>query len=53
MDGEIQSIKSAVHRWEGEANRVGEELKQLESTTKEEGLSCVEWYIVVSGSTME
>jgi hypothetical protein len=26
-----------------EANRYGEELEQLESTIKEEGLFCVEW----------
>ena len=50
MDREIQRHKSEVHRWEGEANRSGEKLKQLESTIKEEGLSCVEWCLVVSMS---
>ena len=43
MDGEIQSSKSEVCSWEGYVNRAGEELKQLESTIKEEGLFCVEW----------
>jgi hypothetical protein len=37
-----------VHRWEEVANLAGEELKQLESTIKEEGLFCVEWCLVVS-----
>ena len=52
MDGIIQSRKSDVHRYEGEANRYGEELEQLESTIKEEGLFCVEWYLVVSVNTV-
>jgi hypothetical protein len=43
VDERIQSYKSEVHRWEGEANRYGEELKQLESVVKEEGLFYVEW----------
>ena len=38
MDGKIQSSKSEVQFWEGQANRAGEE-----STIKEEGLFCVEW----------
>ena len=41
-----------VHGWERNANRHGEELKQLESTIKEEGLFCVEWCLVVSVSTI-
>ena len=52
MDEEIESRKSGVHYWEGEANQVGEELKQLDSTMKEEGLFCVEWCLVVSVSTI-
>ena len=52
MDGKIQSRKSGLHCWEGRANRYGEELKQLESTIKEEGLFCVEWCLVVSVSTI-
>ena len=50
MDREIKSNKSMVHYWEGQANRYGEELKQLESTIKEEGLFCVEWCVVISMS---
>ena len=53
MDGEIQSNTSGVHYWEGEANRNGEELKQLDPTIKEEGLFCIEWCLVVSVSTIE
>ena len=52
MDGEIRDNKSLVHSWEGRANQYGEELKQLESTIKEEGLFCVEWCLVVSVSTV-
>ena len=52
MDGDIQRHKSSVHYWEGEANRHGEELKQLEPITKEEGLFCVEWCLVMSVSTI-
>ena len=52
MDGGIQDKKTAVHDWEDNANRYGEELKQLESTIKEEGLFCVEW-CVVSMSTIQ
>ena len=52
MNEEIQSSKSQVHRCEGRVNRDGEELKQLESTIKEEGLFCVEWCLVVSVSTV-
>jgi hypothetical protein len=44
--------KFSVQYWEGRANRAGEELKQLESTIKEEGLFCVEWCLVVSVSTI-
>ena len=51
MDGWIQTYKSMVHDYEGEANRYGGELKQLESTIKEEGLFCVEWCVVMSMST--
>ena len=50
VDGEIQSWKIGVQAWEGEANQYGEELKQLESTIKEEGLFCVEWCVVMSVS---
>jgi hypothetical protein len=46
VDENIQRHKSEVHRCEGRANRRGEELKQLESTIKEEGLFCVEWCLV-------
>ena len=49
-DGEIQRSKSLVQYWEGEAHQAGEELKQLESTIKEEGLPCVEWCVVTSVS---
>ena len=42
MDGDIQDSRSWVHDFEGQANRAGEKLKQLESIIKEEGLSCVE-----------
>ena len=49
----IQSRKSAVHRWEGRANRHGEELKQLDLTIKEEGLFCVEWCLVLSVSIID
>ena len=42
MDGQIQRYKSRVHGYEENANQYGEELKQLESTIKEEGLFCVE-----------
>ena len=52
MDGEIQSNKSRVHDYEEEANLYGKELKQLESTIKEEGLFCVEWYVVKLMSTV-
>ena len=48
VDGSIQDNKSQVHGWEGDANRRFEKLKQLESTIKEEGLYCVEWYLVLS-----
>ena len=41
MDGEIQRNKGLVHDREGRANQYGE---KLESTIKEEGLFCVEWY---------
>ena len=37
-----------VHHWEQQANQYGEELKQLDSTIKEEGLFCAEWCVVVS-----
>ena len=47
VDGEIQSDKSDVHYWEEEANRYGEELKQLDPTIKEEGSFCVEWCVVL------
>ena len=50
MDGDIQSRKIGVHRYEGCTNRYGEELKQLESTIKE-GLFCVEWCLVLSVSS--
>ena len=51
MDEEIQSRKSLVQNNDGYANRDGEELKQLESTSiKEEGLFCVEWCVVTSVS---
>ena len=50
VDEGLQSNKSKVHRWEEVANRFGEELKQLESTIKEEGLFCVEWCIFMSVS---
>ena len=43
---EIQDYERWVHYWEEKANRHGEELKQLDPTIKEEGLFCVEWYIV-------
>ena len=36
MDGNIQENKSLVHYWDGKGNQDGEELKQLESTIKEE-----------------
>ena len=52
VDGEIPENKSWVHRWEGKANRHGEELKQLEPTIKEEGLFFIEWCLVVSVSTV-
>ena len=52
VDRTIQSCKSEVHYWEGAANRDGEELKQLESTIKEEGLFCVEWCLVLSVRTI-
>ena len=52
MDGEIRNYKWWVDHWEKRANRHGEELKQLESTTKEEGLFCVEWCLVVSMSAV-
>ena len=48
MDGNIQHNNSMVYVWEGKANLAGEELKQLESRIKEEGLSCVKWCLVVS-----
>ena len=51
MDGKIQSCKSVVHHYEGEANRHGEELKQLDPTRKE-GLFCVEWCLIKSVSTI-
>ena len=38
--------------WEVRANQEEEALKQLESTIKEEGLFCVEWYLVMSMSTV-
>jgi hypothetical protein len=41
VDKKIQYHKSEVRRWEGKANRAGEELKQLESLN-EDGLFCVE-----------
>ena len=53
VDGKIQRYKSEMHDCEGKANQYGEELKQLESTIKEEGLSCVEWCLVVSVSTVD
>ena len=52
MNGDIQSSKSSVHRYEGFANEHGEEIKQLESTIKEEGLFCVKWCLVISVSTI-
>ena len=52
MDGQIQRYKSRVHGYEENANRYGEELKQLESTIKEEGLFCVEWCVVTCKSTV-
>ena len=52
MDGSIQGSKSWVHDYERYANQDGEELKQLESTIKEEGLFCVEWCLVMSVSTI-
>ena len=51
MYGKIQSDKCDVQYWERRANRYGEELKQLASTIKEEGLFCVEW-CVMSVSTV-
>ena len=50
MDENLQTNKSMVHHWEGRTNGAGEELKQLESTVKEEGLFCVEWCVVMSMS---
>ena len=50
MDENLQSYKSGVHVWEGNANQAGEKLKQLESTIKEEGLFCVEWCAFMSES---
>ena len=47
MDEEIQYYKGEVHDWEKRANRHGEELEQLESTIREEGLFCVEWCVVM------
>ena len=52
MDKNIQISKHLMHRWEGYANRYGEELKQLESTIKDEGLFCVELCLVVSVGTI-
>ena len=52
VDWKIQGRKSEVHSLEGRANRHGEELKQLESIIKEEGLSCVKWCLILSVSTM-
>ena len=50
MDGSIQSYKALVHDWDRMANQAGEEVKQLESTIKEEGLFCVEWCVIMSES---
>ena len=52
VDWEAQYYKRLVDRWEEVANRYGEELKQLESTIKEEGLFCVEWCIIMSMSSV-
>ena len=52
VGGDILSCKSTVHDWEGDANQHGEELKQLESTIKEEGLFCAEWCLIMSVSTI-
>ena len=48
MDRAIQTNKIWVHYCGERANREGEELKQLESTIKEEGLFSVEWCVVMS-----
>ena len=50
MYGKILSSKRWAHDHEGYANQDGEELKQLESKIKEEGLFCVEWCLVISVS---
>ena len=50
MDRKIQTYKWWVHHWEKQANRVRGEVKQLESTIKEEGLFCVECCVVMSVS---
>ena len=52
VDRGIQDNKRGVHAWEENTNRFGEELKQLESTIKEEGLFCVERCVVMSMSTL-
>ena len=52
MDGNIYSHASDARLWEGEVYRYGEELKQLESTIKEEGLFYVEWCLIMSVSTI-
>lgn len=48
VDENFQGYKTEVHHYEGLANLKGEEPNQLESELKEEGLSCVEWCLIMS-----
>ena len=46
VESKLQQRKSWVHDSERKANEAEEELNQLESKKKDEGLFCVEWCVV-------